>query len=51
MIEEVGTEEVRANWEKGMWTLRAMTKHPKRKGSLIYMINIVGPLLKIIERA
>jgi len=25
VIEEVGTEEVRANWEKGMWTLTAMT--------------------------
>ena len=27
----MGTEEVRANWEKGMWTLKAMTKHPERK--------------------
>jgi hypothetical protein len=31
VIEEVRTEEVRANWEKVMWTLTAMTKHPERK--------------------
>jgi len=30
-IEEVGTEEIRANWEKVMWTFTAMTKHPERK--------------------
>jgi len=27
----VGTEEVRANWEKVMWTFTAMTKHPEPK--------------------
>lgn len=32
MTEEVGTEKVRANWEKiVMWTLTAMTKHPELK--------------------
>jgi hypothetical protein len=31
VIEEVGTEEVRVKWEKGMWILTAMTKHPERK--------------------
>jgi len=30
-IEEVGTEEVRANREKVMWTFTAMTKYPESK--------------------